>query len=368
MRQQAVICALSLAILPLQAMAQSSVTLSGRLDAGVSFVSNQGGGRNTILDTGVNVPNLLFFNGSEDLGGGTKAVFELVSQLNLANGTTLPSGNSLFGRQAYVGLKNDRYGSFTMGNQYEFMHDSLLFGGFDSALTYGGFYTFRQGPFAALGVPNNPTGSSDFDRLAGISRVTNSVRYKSPEVGGFSFGVLYGFGGTAGDFSANSTASVGANYRIGALSLGAAYTDERYEQLNNGHDSIRNWGLGASYQIDQTTLNLLYTNTKNTLTGATIDVVQGGANCFVTPFVTIGASYEYMRGNDVLNNNYAHQATVVAQYWLSKQTNVYVQGVYQYANGDGGNATAWINGLYGPEAASSTHSQAIARVGMATRF
>lgn len=357
------------------AHAQSAVTLYGFLDAGVTYVSNEGGHSNVIMDTGNFVPNLFGLKGAEDLGGGTKAIFLLENQFDLANGSIMPNAGSLFGRQAWVGLTNAQFGELTLGNQHDFMWESLLFGGFhdrnggfDGALPYGGFYNFRQGPFSALGIPNNPTGSFDFDRLAGSSRVANSVKYKSPDFYGFTFGVLYGFGGVAGDFSSGGSTSFGANYSHGPFAIGAAYTEVKYPQMNNGHDGIRNYGVGAHYDFGGVLASVLYTNTKNTMTGAQIDVGQIGANWFISNAWTLGGNYEYMKGNATLQNNKAHQLTATLMYWFSKRTSVYVEGVYQHASGDNPATGAWINGLVGPAAASSSHSQSLGRIGLTTLF
>ncbi len=366
----------SASLVAANAQAQSSVTLFGFLDAGVTYISNQGGHSSARMDTGVWAPNLFGLKGTEDLGGGNKAIFMLESQFELANGSSIPDAGSLFSRQAWVGLSSPILGDLTAGNQHDFMWESLLFGGFhdqnagfDGALSYGGFYNFRQGPFAALGIPDNPTGSSDFDRMAGSSRVANSVKYKSPNFSGFTFGALYGFGQVAGDFSSGNTVSFGANYSQGPFAVGAAYTEVKYPQMNNGHDGIRNYGLGAHYDFGGVVLaNVLYTNTKNTLTGARIDVGQIGANWFITSAWTFGANYEYMKGNAALQNNKAHQVTSSLMYWLSKRTAIYAEGVYQYAAGDNPTTGAWINGLFGTNAASSGHSQALGRLGMTTTF
>lgn len=156
----------------------SSVQLWGVLDAGLTVVSNQKGHRNILMDTGIASPNLWGLRGQEDLGGGYRAVFELTDQFNLGTGAVFPTnGGGLFGRTAYVGLASDRLGKLTFGQQYDFMIDSLL--RYDNSVAIAGLYGFRQGPFAGLGIPNNVTGSSNFDRMSGTA-MPNAAKYVTP--------------------------------------------------------------------------------------------------------------------------------------------------------------------------------------------
>ena len=350
------------------ASAQSRVTLSGLIDAGVTYVNNEHGHAVTLFDSGVFAPNLLSFKGSEDLGGGNKALFELTSQFDLGNGSTIPGAGDIFNRTAFVGLSNDRMGSLTFGNQHDFMFESLTVGLFDDAFLAGGIYDFRQGPFAALGVPNNPTGAFDFDRMAGATRVANSIKYRSPAIAGLRLGALYGFGGVPGDFSANSTVSFGLNYDNGSFGLGAAYVEVKYPQLGNGHDGIRNFGAGVHYNFSSVLAMLLYTNTKNTASGAQIDVYKAGTQWQISGPWSAGFAYTFMDGNEVLSNNRAHQFSGALQYHVSKRTFVYAQAIYQRASGDNAVTQAWINALLQPDAAASNRSQTLARIGMSTQF
>ncbi|MBN3785991.1 porin [Burkholderia sp. Ac-20353] len=355
------------AAIPAISSAQSSVSISGLIDAGVSYVSNQHGGSSIMFDSGILSPSLLMLKGTEDLGGGSKAIFELTSQFDIGSGKTIPASGSIFDRTALVGITNDRYGSITLGDQYEFMFDSLTVGNFDGAFLFGGLYDFRQGPFSKLGIPNNPTGSFDFDRMAGGTRVANSVKYRSPVLGGVSFGAMYGLGGKPGAFSANSTVSAGLNYEQGPLGLGAAYTSERYQDLGNGNDSIRNFGFGAHYAFGPVLGMLLYTNTKNTASNAGINVYKAGAQWQVSAPWVVGLDYTFMKGNDVLSNNKAHQISAAVQYLFSKRTLAYVELVHQRASGDS-NAGAWINGLFQTGSGSSTGVQTIVRLALQTKF
>lgn len=350
------------------ARAQSNVTLQGVIDGGVTYVNNQHGGAATLFDSGILTPDMLTFKGSEDLGAGNKAVFELTSQFDLGSGATIPGAGQIFNRTAFVGLANDRLGSLTFGNQYDFMFETLTLGHYDGAILFGGLYDFRQGPFAALGVPNNPTGAFDFDRMAGATRVPNAVKYRSPDLAGFTFGALYGFGGVPGSFSSDSTTSFGANYAKGPLGIGAAYVEVKYPQLGNGHDGIRNYGFGAHYQFPHVLAMLLYTNTKNTLSGARINVYKAGTFWTISGPWALGVDYQYMQGNEVLQNNKAQQFTTALQYNFSKRTTAYIEAIYQRAGGDAAVTQAWINGLMQPDAAASNRSQTLARVGLQTRF
>src|SRR5579863_7049877 len=102
------------------AHAQSSVTLYGVLDAGIVYANNAHApgsatsGQSYSLGSGAVSNTLWGLKGSEDLGGGLHAVFKLENGFNLNNGA-LTQSNEIFGRQAWVGLQSDQYGTVTLG-------------------------------------------------------------------------------------------------------------------------------------------------------------------------------------------------------------------------------------------------------------
>ena len=344
----------------------NSVQIYGLMDAGVTYVSNSSGSKNVKFDDGIYVPNLLGFKGSEDLGGGVHAIFNLVDQYSLGTGSIIQGNNEIFGRNAYVGLESEEFGTVTLGNQYDFMDDALFFDHDDAAIYVGGLYNFRDGPFSKIAIPGDPpyAGSFNWDRMADAS-VTNSIKYASPKFNGFSFGALYGFGGVAGSFGSNSTVSAGINYGFGTFGMGAAYTDVKSSEAGLGQINVMNWGVGAHYAFGNWTTSALVTAVRNSANGGAIAEGEVGALYRFNPAWSLGADYMYMKGNSYLNNNHAHQVTATLSDQLSKRTAVYVESVYQRTNAG---AQALINGMLNPTDTSSGPSQFLARVGLTTRF
>jgi predicted porin len=355
------------------AFAQSSVQLYGLLDAGISWVSNQAGHSVTKFDDGINGPTFFGLRGTDDLGGGMRALFVLESQFQIGLGSNIP-GQGIFGRQAYVGLSSDRLGTLTMGNQFDFMYDSFAGGNNEPAILAGGLYNFRGGPFQGLGLPSsnpngaaNPSGSTDWDRGAD-EQVFNAVKYKSPSFYGVSLGLLYGLGGVPGAFTAGSTFSATITYAAGPVGLAAAYTGVRYQgETSEDINPFRTWGVGGHYDFGGVIMAALFTTTRNVNSGASVYAAQVGANWTITPAVMLGGAYLYMKGNSELDNVHANQIGATLSYLLSKRSLVYVQGVYQ--RGSYG-SNAQINGIELPAelGASSSSNQTIARVGVRTLF
>jgi outer membrane protein OmpU len=91
------------------AYAQSSVTLYGLLDNGLTYSSNQGGHSRLFMQDGIESADRLGFQGAEDLGSGQKAIFRLENGFTASNGA-LGQGGLMFGRQAYVGLSGNSWG------------------------------------------------------------------------------------------------------------------------------------------------------------------------------------------------------------------------------------------------------------------
>jgi predicted porin len=348
--------------------ADSSVTLFGLLDGGISYVSNEGGHRNLKWDDGMLAPNLFGLRGNEDLGGGVSAQFALVNQFHLGSGASL-GANTLFGREAWVGVTDQRLGSLSFGNQYDFLVDYLSSSKNSPAIEAGGLYAFVAGPFAKLALPGDPGPQFGWDRTEAGFELNNTVKYTTPDMRGLSLGAMYGFGGVAGSFGANSSMSFGARYARGPFGLAAAYVS--YKSSLQANLPVRNWGIGTHYDFGKLSVSGDVTGVRNTANGGAI--VQGsiGASYLFAADWLLAGEYSYMKGNAYLDNNHAHQITSTLSYIMSKRTVVYVQAALQRTNASApgsANGGALISGVLDTDGQSSSPTQFIGRVGFMTRF
>ncbi|CAB3684535.1 Outer membrane porin protein [Paraburkholderia sediminicola] len=365
------------------AHAQSSVTLYGLIDAGITYTNNQHGHSNWQETSGSVNGSRWGLRGSEDLGGGLKAIFTLENGFGINDGT-LKQGGREFGRQAFVGLTSDQFGAVTLGRQYDSMVDYV-------------------GPLALTGTQYGGTQFAhpfDNDNLNNSFRVNNSVKYQSVNYGGFKFGGMYGFSNQADGFANNRAYSAGASYNWGGLNLAAAYL-----QLNsNGATGAaaafnsggavssdntffaarqQTWGAGANYAFGPATVGLVYSQTNlSGLAGigagasgqsagiggfggssAHFQNFEANARYALTPAVSIAGSYTYTRASLAGTRPHWNQFNLQTAYALSKRTDVYLQGEYQQVN-ENAIVDADINGL----GASNNNKQIAVTAGLRHRF
>lgn len=176
------ICGAAVALFAGGAAAQSSVTLYGVVDVFGQFLDN-GGNHSFSERSGGNTGSMFGLKGSEDLGNGLKAIFDVENGFNVNNGGFFAVNNDMFYRQSWVGLSNDKYGSVTMGRQYQptfwIVYPTDPFRG-NEVLS----------PLSA-GVLAVDTKTLATQSVTG--RTSNSILYKSPNLGGIQFYGMYGF-------------------------------------------------------------------------------------------------------------------------------------------------------------------------------
>jgi hypothetical protein len=180
------------------AHAQSSVTLYGIVDAGFVYNNNSAGSKLYETSAGNLQGDRWGLRGTEDLGGGLKALFVLENGFNAYSGK-LGQGGDEFGRQAYVGLSS-QFGTVTLGRQYDSVVDYT--GALEVGSQWASFYAAHPG---------------DLDNMNNSNRVNNSIKYASANYSGITFGGLYSLGGVAGQFNRNQIFSAGLGYAQGPL-------------------------------------------------------------------------------------------------------------------------------------------------------
>ena len=162
------------------AQAQSAVQIYGTVDAGVTKRTEQ------TLNIGRRANNTLGFKGTEDLGNGLKALFQLEIRYEPDTGTLEQGAGGqrpLFQGQSRVGLQGD-FGMVRLGRGLTALYESsTAFEPWHGLPTPAGFQTDLQvaGYATAFGSGADPLG------VAGNSgnRFANAVFYNSPEFAGF---------------------------------------------------------------------------------------------------------------------------------------------------------------------------------------
>ena len=374
-KQTAVKAALGLALASaLPAFAQSSVTMSGVVDAGLLSMSNYSKGVGYLptkahegsdvraKDGGLGSSHF-GFKGAEDLGGGLRANFDVRGNLNVFNGTTggpnSSTTNSFFNQMATVGLSGD-FGDVKLGRQFSPVAWAMMHTDVRGMRYFGSTLTALVGMNAASSswIGNNSNSAY------GTIYNDNTVRYTTPTWANLTFDFAYSFGEGGG--KANSQQSVTALYTANGLKLSALYYNgygnnygtavALYTAANKGDaaagqraaqaagfsptaNTNRLYQVGALYNWGAYTVGGQYFMARNPdhvyMPGGSDSLDMWNIGVGWKPVPKINLTAAYYQTND--NRNAGHKSTqfvVGGEYLLSKRTWLYLQGAAVTNKGD----------------------------------
>ncbi|MDB5776126.1 MAG: porin [Herbaspirillum sp.] len=294
------------------AQAQSSITIYGRIDAGINYQSNQAPpagqtnrGSKWSVDGNEWGTSMFGIKGTEDLGGGLKALFDLETGFDASTGI-VNGGTGLWTRRSYVGLSGSA-GTLKMGKDLAIQSD----------------------PIWSL----DPTGQQAMSTATLVKernwpQTNNMVSYETPSFGGFTATGMHGFGEQAGSFTNGSRDGVSLAYVQPVYELRAIYDLQR--DTNGGYSTLYNNSkeliVGGTLTIDKLKLFAGYENLRapDALAGAPsrANMYWVGANYLVSPELQLLAAAYHTQVNQ--NVGGASLYMIGANYYLSKRTLLYV--------------------------------------------
>lgn len=297
---------------------QPNVTIYGILDVGVAQMTNAGNFSNFVtgavptgsansarigtvrgMMNGGESQTRLGLKGSEDLGGGYKAFFQLENAFSLGNGQIATSGlaggggnnpamvadtslnGQLFNRMALVGISGEEMGAFSFGRQYNLALDVIgsVGGGYDpvnaqmfSPINFSGFYG----------------GGGETDN----ARVDNAIKY-AKSFGKIKVNAMYGMGGVATHTSARSNTQLNVGYEGDQFGVEAV-------ALHASDTTALSAGTAGTNNVNVTFVNL--------------DSEMLAARYTVAEPVTLKAGYERVKISAPTNYNADSQMTQIYGY------------------------------------------------------
>ena len=228
------------------AMAQSSVSLYGIVDAAVRRTNNEGSGNNigmsqTQMIGGGMSQSRWGINVEEDLGGGSKALAFLENRFDA------DAGNSAIGapffQLSYVGLQGP-YGRLTAGRQWNVLFDLVT-------STYASFpYSPYMEAFKPeIGMSMGARSNNMLKYTAEYGAFRGSLQYSMDEGN-----TVNNLGATAAAAGAFKTAGGYLRYSANGISAGAGYLNTTLP----GGTKVDAWTVGTSYRSGPLYVNLGY--------------------------------------------------------------------------------------------------------------
>jgi len=307
--------AITLASMACLAQAQSSVTLTGTMDAGIGSIRMSGDSASTssVVSGGMTTP---WFGvaGKEDLGGGLKASFALDGFFNNGNGTSgrFP-GDTLFSRDANVSLSGG-FGTVTLGRGLapNFL-PTVIFNPFGDSFTYSPLVLHANVP---LFNSSNWAATTPSD-----TGWNNEVIYSTPNFGGLSGNLHYQLGGISGQ---SSKSNIGGNFLYFAGPLALTGFFEQDQLTNPGTSTLigttkTDWMVGGSYDLKTVKLYATTGSAKANNSSITTKTSSVGAS-----IPAGGGSFLADYANTKVDAGKTRQtATVGYDYNLSSRTDIY---------------------------------------------
>ena len=285
------------------ASAQSSnVTLFGEADVSVARISTTDKSVSGLANGG-NSSSRLGFRGEEDLGGGLKAGFWLEGGINVDDGGT----GFKFDRRSTVSVMGN-FGEVRLGRDktpgYQNLETFHAFG--DTGM--GGINGHNLISSSAAGTPegSNP------------KRVSNSVSYLLPKLGGVYGQITYGFGEQAGNNSLSSTVGLRVGYANGPLNVAGAYGTVKGGEVGNTVN-YKHFNLGASYNFGVATPMVLIASERGN--DKRVDLYSIGVKAPLGPG-ELRAAYTMYKDKKVSDAD-ASRIAIGYGYRLSKRTELY---------------------------------------------
>ena len=297
------------------AMAQSSVTLYGVVDTGLTYSKGEESVYG-MTHVGGNVNSRLGFRGVEDLGNGLKATFNLEAGMGVDDGNNYmdkDSNGMAFRRTSTVGLAGN-FGEVRLGR--------MLTSSYLAVSRYDAFGDTGIG--ASLAWNGTETGYA--------ARTQNAISYTSPNFSGFKIGAEYGFGEKQKARDSRYF-GMGATYDNGPLSLGLGYDRLNSNTMDGllAASDLKTVHLGGAYNFGVAKLLAFYKQSK--VSNAPKFKTFGlGVSAPVGAAGEVRASYNNYKISD--DNGKADQLSLGYVHNLSKRTALY--GTYSYIkNKDG---------------------------------
>lgn len=328
---------------PLAAFAQSSVTLYGVADVNLEYANHvaalpsasngfdPGRGNHVLrMDSGGLAGSRWGLRGTEDIGQGIKALFVLESGFSLDTGA-LQQGGRLFGRQAFLGLQDARYGQVTLGRQYTSMFDALAY------FVPEAYATQYEPTVMQLGAnyreDNTVKYTGKFGPVTALAHWSFGTGVALPAATGVAV-PIGGNGEVPGQFRRDAAYGAALTYETGQLGFAAGY-DQWNPSIGSGNGTAKKAVVAASYSYGPVKVmgGYRWGQTKN----ATDVLIQRddyywiGGTYQVTPALGLTLEYSYddlksLFGDTNMANPW--QIAFISTYSISKRTAVYLSTAY----------------------------------------